>query len=184
MTLSSWFMKDLDLTQNFEHLLCNTMNENFSQQTKSLWLYGIIATSWEIWRSRNSYLFESKKPNFLSSKAWILASMRESSALISGFMHNCQYDLIILHNLGIEGNTSRGPSITPVSWNLPPPGWIKVNIDDSAKGASGRSGYGGVFRTSRGFVKRCFSVFLGINYAFEAVIFGFMIAIEIACKFG
>ena len=72
----------------------------------------------------------------------------------------------------------------PVSWNLPAQGWIKVNIDGSARGAPGRSGCGGVFRTSRGFVKGCFSVFLGIKYAFEAELFGFMIAMEIAEKFG
>ena len=71
----------------------------------------------------------------------------------------------------------------PVSWNLPAQGWIKVNIDGSARGAPGRSGCGGVFRTSRGFVKGCFSVFLGIKYAFEAELTGKITVIEFAEKY-
>ena len=71
----------------------------------------------------------------------------------------------------------------PVSWNLPPPGWTKVNIDGSVRGAPGRSGCGGIFRTCKGFVKGCFSVGLGIRFSFEAELFGFMIALEITHKF-
>ena len=65
--------------------------------------------------------------------------------------------------MGIKGNTSKGPSIIPVSWNLLPQGSIKVNIDGSAKGAPRRSGYGGIFRACRGFVKGCFSIYLGFD---------------------
>ena len=59
-----------------------------------------------------------------------------------------------------------------------------MNIDSSAKGAPGRSGCGGIIRTCRGFVKECFSVCLGIRYAFEAELFRFITAMEIANEFG
>ena len=53
-------------------------------------------------------------------------------------MYNYQDDLSTLHSLGIKGDPSRGPSIQ-VLWNFPPFGWIKVNIDGSARWAPERS---------------------------------------------
>ena len=132
---------------------------------------------------RNKRVFDGKRSNISSSKAWIIVSLRESNNFVEGCIQNCQRDLIILHNLGIKGNPPKGPSIIPVSWNLPPLEWIKVNIDGLARGAPGRSGCGRIFRTFRGFVKGCFSVCLGNRFAFEAELFGFMFAIEIAHKF-
>ena len=48
---------------------------------------------------------------------------------------------------------------------------------------SGKAGCGGIFRTCRGFIKGCFSLFLGTRLAFEAEIMGFILAIEFAYKF-
>ena len=103
--------------------------------------------------------------------------------LISGAASNSQEDFLILHSICVSGNRSCSPSIIEVSWNLPPPGWLKVNIDGSAKGTPGHSGCGGIFRNSRGFVKGCFASYVGISFAFEAEIMGFILAVEIAHKF-
>ena len=81
-------------------------------------------------------------------------------------------DFIILHKIGISSNPPAGPAITQVSWNFPPFGWIKVNIDGVARGAPGHSGCGGIFRTCRGFIKGSFTWYLGIKFAFEAEIMG------------
>lgn len=67
-----------------------------------------------------------------------------------------------------------------VHWNLPPPGWIKCNSDGSALGAPGVSTCGGVFRNSRGFVKGCFSVNIGIAFAYEAELYAVILSIEAA----
>ena len=121
--------------------------------------------------------------NIWSSKSWILASIHEADKLAMGSMKNCQEDFVILHNLGIKGRPPDGPSIIPVNWNLPPRGWTKVNIDGTTKGSHGKAGCGGIFRTFRGFIKGCFSLFLGTRLALEVEILGFIIAIEFAYKF-
>ena len=92
-------------------------------------------------------------------------------------------DFIILHNLDIKGNPPKSPSIIQVTWNPPPTNWTKLNIDGAAKGAPGHAGCGGIFRTCRGFVEGCFAVYIGIKFAFEAEIMGFILAIEAASKF-
>ena len=109
--------------------------------------------------------------------------MKDANSLISGVARNLQDDLLILHNIGVPGKYPSSPSFIEVSWNLPPPGWLKVNIDGSSKGAPGVFGCGGIFKNCRGFVKGCFAIHLGICFAFEAEIMGFIIAIEIAHKF-
>ena len=65
---------------------------------------------------------------------------------------------------------------------LPPRGWIKLNIDGSTPGSPGPGGCGGIFITSRGFTKATFFLGLGICFAFEAELMGFVIAIEKASK--
>ena len=65
-------------------------------------------------------------------------------------------------------------------WVPPLPGWVKVNVDDSAKGALGGIVSTGVFRTCRGFVKGCFVADMGVGYALEAEIWAVIIAIEVA----
>ena len=63
------------------------------------------------------------------------------------------------------------------SWNPPPQGWLKVNIDDATHGSPGHSGYNGIFRTCRGFVKSCFSIYLGKKFAFEAEMMGLILTL-------
>ena len=89
-------------------------------------------------------------------------------------------DFIILNKIGVSSNHIVAPNITQVSWNLLPSGWIKVNIDGSTRGTPGHAGCGGIFRTYRGFIKGSFSYYLGINFAFEVELMGFILAIEIA----
>ena len=127
------------------------MKTNFSPQIFSLWQSGFFSICWIIWRSRNKRIFEDTTPNITTAKAWVLTSLKEANSLIYGPSRN---------SLGIKNNLPIGPSIVPVSWNLPPPGWIKVKIDDAAKVAPG-AGCGGIFRTCRSFVKGCFSTYQG-----------------------
>ena len=181
--LATLFEKTLQFSDNFEEFFILAMKSSFSPQIRSLWIAGIFALIWEIWCSRNKKIFEGKNENIWSSKSFILASIRETDKMAKGCMKNCQEDLIILHNLRIKGRPPDGPSIIPVKWNLPPSGWIKVNIDGAARGSPGKAGCGGIFRTCRGFIKGCFSLFLGTRLAFEAEIMGFILAIEFAYKF-
>ena len=119
-------------------------------------------------------------PNLISSKAWTLASMKEANTLINGSSSNDINEFLILHFLGIKNNPPISLFIITVHWNLPLQGWIKVNIDDAAKGAPGHTGCGGIFRTCRDYFKGFFSAYLGICFTFEAEIMSFTLAIEVA----
>ena len=65
-----------------------------------------------------------------------------------------------------------------VKWCFPRKDWIKCNIDGSPLDAPRLSGCGGIFRNCRGFSKECFSFFTGTSYAFEAELFGLILAVE------
>lgn len=52
----------------------------------------------------------------------------------------------------------------------------------SALGAPGLATCGGVFRNSRGFVQGCFSIKMGIAFAFEAELLAAILAIEAAAE--
>ena len=64
-----------------------------------------------------------------------------------------------------------------------PRGWIKCNIDGFVFSSPGLGGCGGIFRTSWGFTKACFSCGLSIFFAFEAEMMGFIIAVEKVIEF-
>ena len=93
-------------------------------------------------------------------------------------MRNSISDLLILHRLNIKGSVGKAPRITEVQWLPPNPGWIKVNTDGSTNGSSNPAGYGGVFRTYRGFFKGCFSCPIGVTCAFEAELLGIITALD------
>ena len=59
----------------------------------------------------------------------------------------------------------------------------RLTLMEPPKGALGHSGCGGIFKTCQGFVKGCFSAYLGICSAFEAEIMGLILAIEAGHQF-
>ena len=91
-----------------------------------------------------AYLARQKQKSFwyarhnaISTKAWFRTNLRASIKLITGTSKNSMEDFTILYKICVFGNHPVSPNITQVSWNLPPSGWIKVNIDGSVKGAPG-----------------------------------------------
>lgn len=55
---------------------------------------------------------------------------------------------------------------------------MTVSIEGAVRGARGLARCGCVFLDCGGFVKGCFSVAVGVSFAFEVVFIGFVIAIE------
>lgn len=141
-----------------------------------------VNTIWNIWNARNKLIFENVLPSTWHITASLWADIKEINKLSIGHMHNSQDDLLRLHSLRLCGHPSKSPKIIEVLWHTPPPGWIKCNTDGSALGAPGTASCGGVFRNSRGFVKGCFSISIGIAFAFEAELLSVIIAIEAASQ--
>lgn len=55
---------------------------------------------------------------------------------------------------------------------------VSIEVEGAVRGARGLARCGCVFLDCGGFVKGCFSVAVGVSFAFEVVFIGFVIAIE------
>ena len=93
-------------------------------------------------------------------------------------MNNSLVDLLILKKL--HDTVSKAPRIIEIEWKKANTWWIKVNTNGAMNGSPGIAGYGGIFRTYMGFCKACFAKPLGVLYAFEAELWGFITAVEYA----
>lgn len=50
-------------------------------------------------------------------------------------------------SIGLEAKIKTPKTIVPVGWEKPPMGWMKLNLDGSTLGNSGRVGRGGKINT-------------------------------------
>lgn len=165
---------------SFGEFVLAAMNLNFSPQILSLWRAVVVNVIWNIWNSRNKFIFEDCSPSTWLLTASLWADLQDTNSHSIGNIHNNMDDLLCLHNLRLRGHPCKAPRICVVNWNLPPPDWLKCNTDGSALGAPGPARCGGVFRNCRGFVLGCFSVSLGTAYAFEAELYAVILALEAA----
>ena len=168
---------------SFVEFFLEAMTVRKSPQIFALWKVAISNVCDVIWTSRNKRVFDGISTSLLSAKAIIWAWIREAEKLQLGWIRNNIEDWITINKIGVKGQYPKSSSITEVHWNFPPRGWIKCNIDGLAFGSPGLGGCGGIFRTSRGFTKACFSWGLGVCFAFEAEMMGFIIAVEKANEF-
>ena len=104
--------------------------------------------------------------------------------MIRESMFNTVAELLILRNFGVQDRLGKYPKIMEVIWKPPPYSWVKVNTDSSAYGTPGPSGCSGAFRIHRGFMRGCFSIPLGVGYAFEAELATTIHTIEFAWNYG
>ncbi|PON63959.1 Ribonuclease H-like domain containing protein [Parasponia andersonii] len=91
---------------------------------------------------------------------------------------------MILRELRIKSRPRKVPNIIEVVQMPPPHSWFKINIDGSAFDTLGLSGCSRMFRTYHDFVCGCFSIPLGIGYAFETELATVIHAINFAWKYG
>ena len=106
----------------------------------------IAYVSWLIWLDRNDVVFnnESKLVEVLFENAHLLVKEQMMNIEVNTGLDQ----LRLLCDWGIE------PSILPprtprlVSWKLPLPGWIKINVDGSRKDDGPKAGAGFVARNS------------------------------------
>lgn len=80
-----------------------------------------------------------------------------------GTMYNLVHYLLALHQL----RPPKVLKVLEVNWCLHCAGYIKMNTDGATNDSLGSNGCGGVFGTSRDFVKCCFAVNLDGVFAFR-----------------
>lgn len=128
--------------------------------------------------------FEGASVSPTAACAFILSHIKSFKIFKLGYSYNSTFEIRVLNKLYVRQNFLRSPKIFLVYWIPPPSGWVKVNIDSSAKGALGPIACGGIFKNARGFVCDCFSVFLGNGFAFEAKLWAVINAISITFENG
>ncbi|KAL5729274.1 hypothetical protein ACHQM5_002248 [Ranunculus cassubicifolius] len=111
---------------------------------------------------------------------WIRKDVKLWSTLMTGHMSNTVEDLLFVKKYAIPPLPRKQSRVQEVWWIPPPRGWTKGNIDGSSHGNPGNSGCGGIFRTSRGFVRGSFAWNIGIETSTVAELCGFIKMIELA----
>ncbi|CAA0835770.1 Polynucleotidyl transferase- ribonuclease H-like superfamily protein [Striga hermonthica] len=104
----------------------------------------------------------------------------KSATLCTGYIYNSVDELLILRRLHVKGRPRPDRRFIPVLWSPPVVGWLKVNTDGSSLAAPGESVSAGIFRDSGGRVIGCFSIDVGILFAYEAELLAAITAVEIA----
>lgn len=160
---------------------CRQRNKDGIGQLRKL---SVLSTFWMLWKYRNYRIFEGKITLQQSAIEGLRRQITKSAFLVKGKIRNNQEELLILKFFGVHPTFVRAKELKGVNWVLPPPSWIKVNTDGSARGNPGEAACGGIFRMSRGFVKGLFALPLGIQTSLFAEIMGFITAVEIASKKG
>lgn len=116
---------------------------------------------WEIWKERNSQIFEGRTRRL--EEAWTLIQNHTKEML--GLKQLGSSDLQagpkeigilrkweitrILEYIGKKGETNP-TGIIPEIWEPPPTSMYKLNFDGASKGNPSRVGYGGAIRNSEG----------------------------------
>ncbi|KAL6205985.1 hypothetical protein ACLB2K_023236 [Fragaria x ananassa] len=95
-------------------------------------------------------------------------------------MFNSLEELRVLKNYNISCRARRAPRIIEVNWHPPILGWVKNNTDGAWQRASGRAGYGGIFRDFCGSFLGAFASNLDIPSSVEAEVMAVIQAIELA----
>ena len=149
-------------------LWLKALKARFSSQIYDFWKSAIVLACQVVWQICNRAVFDGIKPSSHNAIALVWRFVRESNDPISGTMNNSAVDLIVLKNLNLSGKPSKASRVIEVHWSFPPSGQLKINTDGAAFGSPGLARCAVVFRTSRGFVKGCFAIPLGIAFAFEA----------------
>ena len=108
---------------------------------------------WNIWKSRNGYVFRGKIPNPKLAEEIVNQGMEFLYCVDSPRDLTCSI-------------------IKRVRWEKPQVGWKKLNTDSASKGNSGLARCGGVARDENGRWIAGFSRHIGVTSSFEAELWG------------
>ncbi|GLT78653.1 hypothetical protein SLA2020_501810 [Shorea laevis] len=148
------------------------INHNLSRTNVKIeqglpWDVAFAAICWFIWLARNKAVFEG-------DREWIVAK----EGMLRFHLAKAGYFL----NRNPPTGTLRYEQL--VGWEKPPPGYVKINVDGSARGTPGASAAGGVCRDSNGDWCFGFTQQLGMGIAIRAELYALWKGLQLAWEKG
>ncbi|XP_057788467.1 uncharacterized protein LOC131005480 [Salvia miltiorrhiza] len=177
--LFSWFGVDIPLVHDVGSLIIQAMRFEASAQMTSLWRLGVVTLIWGLWSARNQAAFHDVQPKTQAMVSLLFLSFKETSSNFRlGCMANSIRELQVFHRLKVPGNPRPTPVIVDVIWKLPPPLWLKANIDGSIRGEPAAMHAGGVIRNAFNLVIVCYHFSVGPGFPFEVELLALLIILE------
>lgn len=128
--------------------MLNICNKPYGSQFKDVILAIVVNIHWIIWTCRNKLRFEKSKLSLNSAIHMVVVASSSISGNISkGHMTSSMKEFAIFKTFKVVGWPPKALEIKGL-WIPPNCGWIKCNIDGSARGSPGFAGEGGIFRDS------------------------------------
>ncbi|XP_058071074.1 uncharacterized protein LOC131220118 [Magnolia sinica] len=125
---------------------------------------------WETWKASNSAVFYGRSPSpssLISRICWWISFIGRNSRTsnqLSSVSTSVPNPQVADVSFSFNVNNTRSPSsYLVVNWRRPPCGWVKINIDGSARGNPGMSGGGGVCRNEKDVLLFTFSEEYGLG---------------------
>ncbi|XP_019431828.1 PREDICTED: uncharacterized protein LOC109338930 [Lupinus angustifolius] len=165
------------------HGLMN-ISKRWSPQVNMVIRASIINSISAIWYCRNKVRFE----NLSISIAQAMTKIRNDTSFTGNFSKLCvrssMTEFSILKAFNVTCHYNKAPSILEVIWNLPAPGWVKINSDGAAKGFPGHTGGCAIFKDNIGSCLGCFASYFNIQDSLYAEVLAAILAIQTAFSKG
>ncbi|CAN1178995.1 Putative ribonuclease H protein At1g65750 [Linum perenne] len=131
-------------------------------------LFGLIC--WCLWKARNERVFSDSTELPTRAAARIMAW---AEIVKEAMTKNAAY-----------GQENVRQVVTPIGWELGPPGWTVLNSDGSVLQPSGKAAAGGLIRDELGGCSAAYSLNLGICSITRAELRGFLFGLQLAWELG
>ncbi|KAL4383394.1 hypothetical protein GQ457_15G018290 [Hibiscus cannabinus] len=149
---------------------------NISRSTDSIWHFFPFAILWSIWLFRNDIIFANGRLDVV--QLYYLIRTRVATWYKAKFSDcSCTVDELISDPLVADSMSfSLSKVRKKLSWEAPPCGFLKLNVDGAMEGNGGKGGIGGLLRNNLGICLEKFSLPIGpgppILAELEAILHG------------
>lgn len=181
----TWIAEIFGLRPHQDFIIAYKSAEGKSPIVKDLWLIVVLVTRSELWNIRNKIVFEKKTISWSFFRKRIFTLIHDYSSRLKSFMFNFVEELQILNFFKVHHRQVNHTVPVEVFWVPPERGEIMLCCDGATRGnGAGIAGAGVVVRDEECNVLGAMSIGLGITNSFLAELYGIIVGLEWAVKWG